>query len=554
MYSLFNAISSIHLRPENKTEPLGPMYIDKSGRSAIPDDFNNETIQALSDYVEEINDPELKSRIADIVWLRLKNPKMAEIAINAYLDSAVSLEDPEHWPKFTDRVERALRLSALFRRQNKALFNSVIDTIENTIKKYSGKDPLFLSIRLMELLDEFTSQKDDQYYKLSIQIGLDAKSDKNWHKAENAWGIAEKWAKQLKDIERQNYTLTQLAETFVEQAGLQDSSFNSSHWLQKSIEVYKKIPDSKEIREVIYKKLREQQVKSNEEMSTIELDAIDISEIVVQSENLVKNLNLKDALISFAFKMLKPIDYEESEKKAIKDSKRFIGHHLFGSIYTNGEGLIEAHVPPSVGTSSDATQRNIRASMFRSAQITHGLAVQAQIEPARHQIQLEHHINEKSILSIFQHNPLIRPGHEYLFLKGILSGFEGDFVTCIHILIPQIECSFRYLLEQHGIETTTLNPHGVQEHLRLGAIFNEPKFEEIIGKDILMEFQGLLTDKLYANLRNEISHGLISTERCFSAPVIYCWWLAFRLCLTPFYKSMLPKDIKETKEDSPISK
>ena len=107
----------------------------------------------------------------------------------------------------------------------------------------------------------------------------------------------------------------------------------------------------------------------------------------------------------------------------------------------------------------------------------------------------------------------------------------------MHILIPQLENSMRHVLNQQGVETTTLNQHGVQERWRFGAILQHEKTLATFGEDVTLDLQALLIEPRYGNLRNEITHGFMRTEHFFQATTIYLWWLIFRLCLTPFYNN-----------------
>ena len=77
----------------------------------------------------------------------------AEIAGNAYLESADVLEDPEEWTHRAKRIERSLRLAAQLGK-NAGHVDTVILHIESVLDKYDGEDPLYFSHRLMDFLIE----------------------------------------------------------------------------------------------------------------------------------------------------------------------------------------------------------------------------------------------------------------------------------------------------------------------------------------------------------------------------------------------------------------
>jgi hypothetical protein len=148
IFSILGGIASMMLKSESHAEPYHPVAVFNDKRSAIIDDYSDEVIDILSGSLSDIKDPEMRARIGDIVWLQKREYKAAQEAINSYLESADLLEDPENWTQCAERIERALRLSMALGKKGGS-FDKVISHIESVLKKYDGKDPLFLSQRLM---------------------------------------------------------------------------------------------------------------------------------------------------------------------------------------------------------------------------------------------------------------------------------------------------------------------------------------------------------------------------------------------------------------------
>ena len=68
-FTLLNAATSLCLKePNNVTSPFCPKFVSPEGRTADADDFTDEHLAVLSKLIPKIEDPELRSRIADIVW------------------------------------------------------------------------------------------------------------------------------------------------------------------------------------------------------------------------------------------------------------------------------------------------------------------------------------------------------------------------------------------------------------------------------------------------------------------------------------------------------
>lgn len=208
------AITSMYLKPGDPKAPFGPMFVMDDCRGAIPEDLSEDVLRALSDFYPEIKSAELRARIADILWLRQRRPKFAQDAVNAYIESARKLEDPENWTHCAKRAERALRLAAMFRRKDPSLYSLVTDYIEEVIARYRGEDILFLSVKFLELLADFKHEDDGSYYQLAVDIAQAARTSSSWHKAEQAWAVAAEWANILNDTDKRHEVLTNMAETF----------------------------------------------------------------------------------------------------------------------------------------------------------------------------------------------------------------------------------------------------------------------------------------------------------------------------------------------------
>src|ERR1700682_2075917 len=103
------------LCPNSMNDPLKPVLITDTGRTAIPEDFEKADVELIAQISEEISNPWIQGRLADLAWLLKKprHPKYALLAIDAYqkipLDVETWLRDgQECW-------ERALNLTRMLR-------------------------------------------------------------------------------------------------------------------------------------------------------------------------------------------------------------------------------------------------------------------------------------------------------------------------------------------------------------------------------------------------------------------------------------------------------
>ena len=154
------------------------------------------------------------------------------------------------------------------------------------------------------------------------------------------------------------------------------------------------------------------------------------------------------------------------------------------------------------------------------------------IEPARLAILKEHPIRRRDLFFLLANNPFIPAGHEGIYVRGLQAGFFGDWLVAMHLLIPQIESSIRYVFQQHDVVTSTLESDGTQKERDLNQLLWMPELEQIFGSDIAFDLRGILIERFGENMRNEFAHGLMPENAFYVPTAAYLWWLVLHLCVT----------------------
>ena len=83
-----------------------------------------------------------------------------------------------------------------------------------------------------------------------------------------------------------------------------------------------------------------------------------------------------------------------------------------------------------------------------------GLAVHGAILPGLEILRQEHRLREADFVELSKHSPMVPVGRAALFGKALHAGYDGDFVTAVHLLVPQVEHMVRMHLKQAGVTTT----------------------------------------------------------------------------------------------------
>lgn len=530
VFVLLSLVTFFYFTPESAEEPFVSMFQVRGSRSLIPDDLKKEQLDSLKE-LSMSSDPEIAARITDVLWVRNRDHKMAELAVEYYLKSATALEDITSWSVGADRIERALRLAMLLR--NKILISRVADHIEKTIKKYNTTDSSFLSAKMMELLLEIKMGSPQDYIEISERLASKGEGEYDWHRARTYLDLKARWHALSGDSENQRATLIRTAETYVKEAedatkNSTPSFFAASTHLQKGIEAFRRLGDQKEKVQGLHKTLLSYQEKIAPEMREFSQER-DFSQVIESSRSKVENKPFEEAIKRLALMCRSP-RVADLEKRVKGLMKRHPLLFLVSKVGIDRNGKTIARRPSArVGDPEEDTAAT-RAEMYeQAATIDVSILDQTIIEPAREQIAFEHRGTIYDFLPIVSNHPFVPPGREFLYAKGLSAGLKGEFVEFANIILPQIENSIRYLLYQRGIPTSSLDPEGIQKEEDLNKLLYLPEVKKIFGEDITFDLQGLFVEQSGTNLRNRQAHGLLDFRDFFSSSVSYAWWLVLHI-------------------------
>lgn len=535
IYSLLGAASSMYINLGSKTAPLSPGFVFQNGRSAIIDDFSESQIEFFCNWMDVINDPELKSRLADICWQRKSDYKIALITIDEYLLSADRLLsiDNTSWIYSEKRIERALTVAVSLGIEN-APFKKVTQYIESLLTKKGWIDLSFFSLQLMRLLQKYRVGDVERYTQFCINSATYLESQSEFYRARHYWDMARQWCNVSKNENLQKRMQIRIAMTHELEA---DYSLNLSNpqymvvvsHLENAVQAYRRIGGMQDVIERIHQKMLEYEVKVKEELKEFQT-SIDIRDAVETSRNLVKGQTLDKSIKILALCISSP-NVDELRKRVIEYFQEFPLQFLFSKQNINDKGKVTGKVPAmEVNGDESENEGAIQAEMYHQSRISQSLSVASFIQPIRLQINLDNpNIHEYDFAGLVNNNPFIPEGREVIFARGLFEGLKGDFLLSTSLLIPQLENSIRFMFERNGVITSSLDQNGIQKELSLNDLFDKPEAKKIFGNDLLFDLRGLLSENLGSNLRNLVSHGLIDHDLFYSSESAYLWWLTIRL-------------------------
>ncbi|MCB5196767.1 DUF4209 domain-containing protein [Deefgea salmonis] len=533
---LLSATCSMHLKPENPKAPFSPKFIMQDHRGLIANDFSKESLSALSQFCSFVTIPELKARLADISWVtKVGSVDHAYMAIESYLESAKKLLTiADSWVYPAERIERALRLSCMFRRdtQRPDLFEKLANFITSEINSKKLDDNPFYALRLLKLSHECSVGSNDWILNTAEEIAQIRFELGDTRTAINAWECALNSALSTRNKGKQQEIWKKIAACHVKDSESQEGGLIAAGCILKAIDALSKVPNTRQERLELYETMRDRQIESLHQLHEFSTPAQDVSEIVHQAKIQVQGKDFFDMLFRLGVLVSRPTDINRLKKQAIEQMQKSFAW-MFGGMHIDHEGITVATVPAGMGLSESQDGPATWATMMKNIGIDHQLAVQGQIRPALNELMIQHHVSEYALESILKNSPFIPYGHEYFYIKGLTFGLEGDFLSACHILIPQIENSLRYLARSQGEEPTTLHGDGSQERSGLKFLLEHPVIIEVLGQDIVGNLQAILIDKIYGDLRNQMSHGYMPASHFYGVAPVFLWWLVLHIVMLP---------------------
>ena len=554
---------SMMLSPASLNEPFKPVAVFHDRRSVIPDDLFEADIEFFASIVADIDDIRLKARLADLVWLKKKprDVSFALTAIDAY--RAIPL-DTETWIRDGRECwERAIRLARMLKAgagDRVAQMEATIITAFNGAEANDG----FLGLWLADLLKSNGLGRDHKAVvaqKLEdLAKAFDGEGD--LHRSREYFSAAAEWFLLIPDESKAAEMTKSVAEGWVKEAIARTLTSSPSHMVaasfyENAIQTYRTIPRSERAVYQVDERIAELRShlndsgeKSLSEMGLIRTPSVDISQLVENARNAVAGKSATDALLAFA--NLHPgAKVDEMRKSALKQMQQSIFSSLSSSTVLSQDGRVIAKRPAmSFGAEpSPDDELAIRAEMVRNYGILVSIIVQGDIWPALEVLLLEHRLCVEDFVGLARQSPIVPKERTELFGRALFAGYDRDFVTALHLLIPQIEHMVRVHLKQAGAKTTNLDKDGIENENGLSTLMDLPEADVVFGKDLAFELRTLFCDAFGPNLRNELAHGLLDADACYTPFAIYAWWLGFRLVFNTWWNAARKDSASEEEQD-----
>lgn len=550
--SLLADACSLRLCPSSPNEPFKTFAVTSANRSSILDELLDSELKFFAEIVDSIDQILLKARISDLLWVR-SNPRNYEFALKA-IDAYRSLSlDEKTWVNDgQDCWERAVDLAQRLRKGAGERLPEMDTIIFSTFETVTCSNNYF-GLSLANLLKSYhlgQSHRLDVAKKLEFMAN-EFNSKHNFNIAREYFNEASTWYKLIPDQTKATEMILAVAEGWANEAGARIASENSNHMVavkcyENAIQVYRTIP--KNIRSIfnVEKKIDEMLTSLNDagdyvigEMKIIKTSSINTTQLVESAIESVTGQETTQALLKFS-NLHGGIDVERIQKETLQRMREQVVYSILPIAAVSTDGRVISR-RPSFSLNAKPTEEDdiaINAEMIRQYCVLMEIVVNSQILPALNVLSLEHRLRETDFIKLARDSNFVPKDRANLFGKALFAGYEHDFVTAIHLLVPQIEHLVRMHLKQAGIKTTNLDIDSIQNENGMSTLMSSKKeVDPIFGKNLAFELRSLFCEAYGPNLRNELAHGLLDDEKCNSAYVIYAWWFALRLTVNTWWNS-----------------
>lgn len=509
-----------------------------------PDAFSPETMQYFQDRAEQVSNPVLKARYSDLLWEksslnRGQKYQYALRAIEAYLESArrfATSPELSHQLEMISAFDQAMHLSIaiankdLLARTVKAII-ALIDERErdesNREEASSERWTLELCVLLLyvkrqrrfrDLVDEATlTQVQEVADRLSVHF-----SQKGEYQGQRSFLDVATEAATLRSDAAAVYTL-QLRKA---QSWATEAQVNEQR--QRYIAAAASYEDAVEH----FEKMRDSIAMISEQRSNLASRAADLKQKIREMYRLGRNEKYYslEHPISISADDLEPLLTNILSPQTLNDTLKRIASE--GSLLPN-VSLAEEQAKDAFGKSvlSLIPMRSLRDDMaiaefttdeerLKNA-IDHNLLIYIELKSnfllttLFTRLREQRGLNAENLLEYFDAWGLIEEDNREFIRIGIERYFAGDFVSALHILVPQFEDVLRTVFEKVG-EPPIKRRKGQAgwEMETFGAFLKRPLVESVLAREIREYIRLVMTEPTGWNLRNRIAHGLIEPRYC----------------------------------------
>ncbi|PCF86322.1 DUF4209 domain-containing protein [Staphylococcus intermedius] len=410
------------------------------------------------------------ARLVEVSLLMGDKEKLKNAVELIYLQISKLDDNNEHrWLYELSKLTREILKSTHKKIISEDHSNKIIDVLENAIKNYfEAKNYHLHRIFCEELI---------QYRKFSL--------------------ISSERISELQKEIGESYEL----EAEYQQGRENKSLLVKAKFLELAMEHYKNIGKKEKIDEmkILVRSTYEEYEESNE-MSLIRIpiefpeDKIDKFVEHFTSSDIQNSLDI----IAYSNDLIPKIT--EIENQVDKLSKEFPLQDLIPkSLLKDGKKIVET-----------TTKENNKKINFNSNYMYYlNINVELLLKAIFDELISEFEVSTEDFMQKFNRWELLDDRNVPFIERGISRFLEKDYLSALHILVPQFESTVRRMFSKVGYSTTSIGKGNTQQEITFNEFLLRDDVKLFFENDVHKLIQIVMVEQSGLNLRNEIAHGLI---------------------------------------------
>lgn len=521
------------------------------------DQFFEPQIKYYEQELTETDNTFLKYRYADIL-LDYQGPFKNSLTLNryqlfnillpnliefaeSYLSDLRNNDTSDPFQSYFDIIARGVEMSLLFK--NKLYAEKLIKLLSHRLSELKQYDKdLRWVLEASQLIREIYVSKliaSEHFIQEQVCLSLLEEGAENFRKQNKHYlqrlflnEIIE-WLK-LNDSTKKNIKPIQLLigasfeEEAIEQQGRSEKhKLVEVHFLEDALHHYKEIGETEKVKELKVK-IRDCYMKAKDllEGHTFSWRIPDESIEYIQNQNaFLETLELEQLLEKLRTDQILIPDIDALETRVVSKEKTLSDFLGKSSMIVQGRKVFEQTNDEDLYQFKLNQAYDLNLSLILNYHLFHIF-----------NIAIEKGLTAEIFTASFEKWPLLYENNAKIIRAGISRFFEKDYVSCLHVLVPQLEACVRNLFAQAGHPTTTIKKGNTQHEETFTSFLENPIVIESFGKRYYKYLTYVTIEQTGLNLRNNIAHGLIDSEACNASTcmiVLHLLLSLTRYILTP---------------------
>jgi hypothetical protein len=314
------------------------------------------------------------------------------------------------------------------------------------------------------------------------------------HQAENAVNRLMKW--DAGDLAQQQQIVLQAGMAF-EHAAEKATAMLANSWLEDLIPRYRNLnlaDDVVRIENLIRSRSGELHGEMTEVSFPLEVTKVELEEWADH----IAGSSREDGLRELALRcLLRPEELKNEVLKMKKDAPltAWIPVSIIGA-----DGFTDATI--------GSVDNDMEGRSYRAAADHLGFD-EPFVHAAFRRIEEKHGLSADDLVAAIMESPFVGKDQEHMLRVGLEAWKAGDAIKAIHVLVPQVEATYRGLLSVAGMSVRRPNAKvSGSKVIGFGEVLDKPIFKTGSLKDVGFHLRALYTDPRAMNLRNKLAHGL----------------------------------------------